>query len=315
MQRAWARNRLPGRILALGLLVIVCPAIAAAQQPAKARPTPVPRQIILPAKLVAGAQATLAVLDSQGRLLPDVTVDLPGGQKVTTDITGRAIFKAGDQPGTLLAKVSGHSVTATADVLAADAPGVRLVPGEAPGSISVASHPHVLAIHDRFSIEGSGFRGAADSNQVNLNGDQCLVLASSPVSLVVLPGLRAPVGDTTLHLTVAGTDAGQYPVSVVLLELSGPAETVNAGATGQLTLHAHGTAQPLLVEVRNGSPGVVQLSKGNVQRLKTSGGEQNSAAIDVKFVTGGNYSVTARLLSSDDSQPDLHAVGATSHLP
>ena len=314
MHRAWARNRLPGRFLALGLLVVVCPALAATKQTAKPRPTPVPRQIILPAKVVAGAQATLAVLDSLGRLLPDIAVELPGGQKVTTDITGRAIFKAGDTPGTLLAKISGHAVTATTDVLAADAPGVRSAPGEAPGGISVASYPHVLAIHDRFALEGSGFRGAADSNQVSLNGDPCLVLASSPVSLVVLPGLRAPVGDTTLHVAVAGTDAGQFLVSAVLLEFSGPAEAVNAGATGQLTLHAHGTTQPLLVEVRNGSPGVIQLSKGNVQRLKTSGGEQNSAAIDVKFVTGGNYSVTARLLPAEDSQADLRAVGATSRL-
>jgi hypothetical protein len=64
-------------------------------------------------------------------------------------------------------------------------------------------------------------------------------------------------------------------------------------------LHAHGTVEPLLVEVRNGSPGVVQLSKGNVQRLKTSGGDENIAPVDVKFVTGGNYSVTARLISAE----------------
>jgi hypothetical protein len=43
---------------------------------------------------------------------------------------------------------------------------------------------------------------------------------------------------------------------------------------------------------------VIQLAKGNVQRLKTSGGEENSAPVDVKFETGGNYSVSARLLSA-----------------
>jgi hypothetical protein len=52
------------------------------------------------------------------------------------------------------------------------------------------------------------------------------------------------------------------------------------------------------MEVRNGSPGVILLSKGNVQRVKTSGGDQNIATVGVKFVTGGDYSVSARLLSA-----------------
>jgi len=89
----------------------------------------------------------------------------------------------------------------------------------------------------------------------------------------------------------------------VLLEFSGPADAVIAGSTGELILRAHGTTKPLLLEVRNGSPGVIQLSKGNVQRLKTSGGEENIVPIEVKFVTGGNYSVSARLISADGSQP------------
>jgi hypothetical protein len=154
-----------------------------------------------------------------------------------------------------------------------------------------------MAVHDRFTLEGSGFRGAADSNRVFLSDDPCLVVASSPVSLVVLPGPRVPIGDVNLHVTVGGIDAGQFSVSAVLLEFSGPAEAVNAGSTGELIVHAHGTTEPLILEVRNGSPGVIQLSKGNVQRLKTSGGDQNIAPVEVKFVTGGNYSVSARLIS------------------
>ena len=100
MVRAWVRHKMPGRCLALTLLVGVCAALAAAQQPPKPHASPAPRLIILPTKVVAGAQATLAVLDSQGRLLPNVAVELSGGQKVTTDVTGRAMFKAPDQPGT-----------------------------------------------------------------------------------------------------------------------------------------------------------------------------------------------------------------------
>jgi hypothetical protein len=301
MARAWVRHRLPGHCLAIPLLVGVCAVFAAAQQPPKPHPPPAPRLIILPPRVVAGAQATLAVLDSQGRLLPSVTVELSGGQNATTDTTGRALFKAPDQPGTLAARIPGQGVTASATVVASEdsAPHAPSGPSNgAPGAVQVASYPHAIAIHDRFTLEGVGFRGAADSNHVYLNGDPCLVVASSPVSLVALPGPSVPIGDVTLRVAVGGVDVGHFPVSAVLLEFSGPTEAVNAGSSGKLIVHARGTTEPLLLEVHNGSPGVIQLSKGNVQHLKTSGGEENIAAVDVKFETGGNYSVSARLLSA-----------------
>jgi len=276
----------------------VCPAIGAAQQPPKPHTSPVPRLIILPPKVVAGAQATLAVIDSQGRLLPNIAVELSGGQKVTTDMTGRAVFKVPDEPSKLVAKVSGQGINSSATLVASEDPDSHVTPGGPAVGAKVASYPHVLAMHDRFTLEGSGFRSAADSNHVYLNRDPCLVVASSPVSLVVLPGSRVPVGEVTLVVNVAGMDAGQFPVSAVLLEFSGPAEAVNAGSSGKLILHAHGTKEPLLLEVRNGSPGVIQLSKGNIQRLKTTGGDENIAPVEVKFVADGNYSVSARLISA-----------------
>jgi hypothetical protein len=289
---------MPGQSLAFTLLVTLGAALAAAQQQPKPHASPAPRTIILPTKLVAGAPATLAVLDSQGRLLPNVTVELSGGRNATTDNTGRVMFKAPDQPGTLVAKTSGAGVTASATVVASEDSAPHGAPDGPPGAVHVASYPHAITIHDRFTLEGAGFRGAADSNHVYLNGDPCLVVASSPVSLVALPGPSVPIGDVTIHVAVGGVDAGQFPVSAVLLEFSGPTEAVNAGSTGKLIVHARGTTEPLLLEVRNSSPGVIQLAKGNVQRLKTSGGDENDAPVDVKFVTGGNYSVSARLLSA-----------------
>jgi hypothetical protein len=35
-----------------------------------------------------------------------------------------------------------------------------------------------------------------------------------------------------------------------------------------------------------------------VQRVKTSGGDQNIAPVEVQFVTDGNYLVLARLISA-----------------
>src|ERR1700688_3930526 len=153
MVRAWVRRKVPGRCLAFTLLVGVCAALAAAQQPPKSHASSAPRLIILPPKVVAGAEATLAVLDSQGRLLPNITVELSGGQNAVTDATGRAIFKAPDQPGTLIAKAAGQGITASAIVVASDDSTPPRAPGGAPGAVHVASYPHAMAIRERFTLE------------------------------------------------------------------------------------------------------------------------------------------------------------------
>ncbi len=308
-------HKLPSCCLAFAVVLGVCVAPAVAQQAHKPHASPAPRTIILPSRVVAGAPATLAVFDFQGRLLPKIEVELSGGQKVLTDATGRAAFVAPNQLGTLAATVSGHAVSASAAIVPAGDAGPKAVPGQspgepterAPGPATVLSYPHIVNVHDRFTLEGAGFRGAADSNHIYLNDDPCLIVASSPVSLVALPGPGVPVGDVNLHVTVGGVDAGQFLVSAVLLEISGPAEAVDAGSSGQLVVHVHGTAKPLAVEVRNLAPGVIQLSNGNVERLKTSGGEENFAPVAVKFVTGGNYAVLASLLSTAASPPDLES--------
>ena len=300
-------RKLPRRCMACILFMGMCAALAAAQQPTKPHVTPAPWLIILPPKIVAGAQATLAVVDSQGRLLPGIAVELPDGQRVTTGATGRAMFKAPHQSGRMIATISSHGIHASATVVALEGAASQATPQGGSPVAAVLSYPRVVALHDRFTLEGSGFRGAADSNHVYLNGDPCLVVASSSVSMVALPGPSVPVGDVTLHVSVAGTEAGQFPISAVQLEFSGPVEAVNAGATGELTLRARGTTQPLVLEVRNGSPGVIELSKGNVQRVKTSGGDDNIAPVEVKFMTDGNYSVSARLVYVDSRRPQEHA--------
>jgi hypothetical protein len=268
---------------------------------------PAARTIILPLKIIAGAPATLAVLDSAGHLLPNVVVELSNGQKVTTDATGRAQFAAPGQAGKFIAKLSGREIFATSIVAAAANPSeqssARSTIDSSSAPVQVVSYPRALAMHDRFTIEGAGFLGAADSNRVFLADQPCLVVASSPVSLVVLPGPRTQVGAITLRVSVAGHDAVQLPVSVVSLEFSGPKETPDAGTEGEITLSVHGASDRLTVEVRNASPGIIQFPHGSVQRLTTSGGEQNTAPVEMKFLASGNYTLTARLIQDSGSLP------------
>lgn len=286
-------NRIVCFLAIISILAVSTIPVSGQQSP-KGSVTAHPRQIILPPKVVAGAPAMLAVLDSRGRLMAKVEVEISGGQKVTTDMTGRALFNATSQPGPLVAKIASRGITSSTSVVL---PQNSSTTGSA-GAVSVISFPHVLTQHDRFALEGTGFRSGADSNRVLLNGESCLVIASSPVSLVALPNPRGPIGNVQLKVIAGEADAGSFPVSVVALEFSGPGNAVTAGSTGKLILRARGTTLPLAVEVRNGSPRVIRLTQGNVQRIETSGGDENIAPIEVNFTTDGNYSVTARLIAA-----------------
>ena len=257
--------------------------------------------------MIAGVPATLSVLDAAGRLMPGVVVDLAGGQKVTTDATGRGLFKAPSQPGTFTAKISNLAVTASGVVISADSQPRASAETPLP-ELRIVSYPHVLALHDRFTIEGAGFRVVADSNHVFLDDQLCVVVASSPISLVVLPGPQTPIGAVNLHVRVEGHDSGPNPVSTVLLDVSGPATTPSVGGQAQLTVHIHGATERVAVEVRNESPKIIQFPGGNVKRLTTSGGEQNIASVDTKFLASGDYTVTAQLIPADTDLPNLEAV-------
>jgi len=309
MVPAWVSGkRLSGKKLASRLLILFLASsiavFAAAQGIPKTR-IPAARTIILPPKMIAGAPATLAVLDSAGHLLPKIVVELSSGQKVTTDATGRALFPAPEQAGKFTARISGQEIFASSVVIVASSADsqVQSSVDASPAPLQVVSYPRALAIHDRFTIEGAGFRGAADSNHVFLAAQPCVVVASSPVSLVVLPGPRTPVGAIPLRVNVAGQNTEEIPVSAVSLEFSGPTETPDAGMVGEIVLSVRGASDRLTVEVRNASPGIIQFPHGSVQRLTTSGGEQNTAPVEMKFLASGNYTVTARLIPSVSETP------------
>ena len=259
--------------------------------------------------MVAGAPVTLAVLDAGGRLTSDADVELSSGQKITTDATGRAQFVAPLEPGALTAKISGQETTALATVVVSPS---STWPRPADESVnqarSTVSFPHALTLHDRFTVDGEGFNGRADANRVWLADRPCLIVASSPLSLVVLPGLRIPIGTVAMRINADGHDVGSFPVAAVVLEFIGPAQAPNAGTQSKLILRARGTSERLEVEIRNASPEIVQLIHGNVQRLRTSGGNQNIAPVDLKLLAAGNYVVTARLVSAESESPDIGTV-------
>src|SRR5947208_6796608 len=170
------RRRCPGLLSACLMVGVFAPG-ASAQQPAPAASGA--RILLLPRRIVSGERATLAVLDVNGRLTPRVTVNFSNGDRLTTDATGRALFVAPLNPGMIFGSIAGRAGRVATTILSPSA--------AASTSIEVSSVPRGAALLYRFELFGKSFCGDADANHVMIAGQPAILLASSPIPLVVLP--------------------------------------------------------------------------------------------------------------------------------
>jgi hypothetical protein len=257
-------------------------------------------EIVLPPQLETEKPATLAVLDSEGRLIAGVAVTLSNGKRITTDSTGRARFVVTSDPGPFSAEVDGSDVRASADVLA-----LQELSAE---GILVTTYPHVSAMQDHIAVRGAGFRGDADINKVTLQGHPALVLASSTVSIVMVPGPNSVPGPADFTVEVSGRKRGPLPLTLVSLETEGPVGKLPRGKKAQLVVHIRGTEQKLALALRNLSPGSVELVGGNIQRVVSTGGPQNKAVVAIRGLNEGEFSVSVRVVPTAAGAPDLALV-------
>jgi hypothetical protein len=243
--------------------------------------------IVLPARLVSGQPATLAVLGVDGRLAPGIAVQIGNDQRVKTDKTGRASFTTPMGGSVLIASAAGNSAAALVD------PDVSTAAAQAPVIAPVVSQP------DQFPICGRGFSGDADANHVTLDGDRAFVLAASPECLTVLASPRALPGPAKIFIETPG---GQWTAATTLVSLhfDPPLPPLVPDKRSKLALHVQGSDQALRILVENKTPGVLRFLRGDRQELLTSGGAQNSAAVAVQAITTGDFSFHARILAPPD---------------
>jgi len=257
--------------------------------------------IVLPARLVAGQPATLAVLGVDGRLADGITVDVGKGQRVKTDKSGRAFFTAPTDVPVLIASAAGDSAAALIDPPAGGA------------SQLAASVAPVVSQVDRFSVCGCGFRGDVDANHVNINGDRAFVLAASPECIVVLASPRALPGPGKLTIDTPG---GEWMATTTLasLHFDPPLPALVPEKRSKLTLHVQGTDQALRVWVENRTPGVLRFLRGDRQEVLTSGGAQNSAEIEVQAIATGDFSFHGRILGAPNAGAARRYLTAAEHI-
>lgn len=247
------------------------------------------RILLLPRKIVSGEHATLAVLDVNGRLTPGVRVDFSNGDRVTTDATGRALFVAPLDAGKISAVIDGHPGRVFLTILS---------PTEASSdTLQVTAAPRVASITDRFELAGRAFCADADANNVTVGGEPALVLASSPMSLIVLPPNDLPAGNADIVVSCQKRVSEPFTIRFVELSLEANSSPLSPGDHRTLTVHVRGTPSKIALEARNLAPNIADLAGGNPARVSSSGGVNNSAQFQLTGKQRGNFIVSIRLLA------------------
>jgi hypothetical protein len=247
-------------------------------------------RIILPIELVAGEPATLGVLMPNGHVQAGVKVALSNGEMLTTDESGRAHFLAPAEPGILFAQIPGTEIRSATDVQRR----------EGTEGLRIQTAPQLTPLDGQMRIRGSGFEGDADRNQVKLGEVQTLVLAASPVDLVILPPTESEPGSAKLNLKVGAQNASAQ-ITLIRVEVTPP--NVRPGKRKRITLRVFGTEARVNLEVHNLQPAIVQFDSGDDIRLRTRGGRDNSAKVQIKGLRAGEFSFAVRLL------PDIEVTG------
>jgi hypothetical protein len=271
---------------------------AAAQQKAPARVPAAPasdapapsaaRILLLPRRMVSGERATVAVLGVNGRLTPGATIAFSNGDHLKTDATGRALFVAPLNAGVIFGSIEGRPGRASTMIV---------TPEEASSSTTeISSAPRVASLTDRFELLGKGFCGDADANQVAIAERGALVLASSPVALVVLPPLELPPGPAKIKVSCAKRDAPEFTVLFVGLDLQADSSPLKRGEHRRLTVRVSGTNEKISLEARNLAPDVAELVGGNPVRRFSSGEEENAAQFEVIGRNNGSFLISIRLV-------------------
>jgi hypothetical protein len=285
------------RIFAQLILCLIAAVAAFAQNQRQSQPPATPHNILLPPVLVAGEPATLAVITLDGRIAPFAAVNLPNGKQVITDEAGRARFMASSASGAFLAKLPGSDQMAAAAV----------VDTASSSQLMIQHAPRFVSLHAYFPIYGTGFRGEADQDVVSVGGVFAVVLASSPVSLVVVPAPETPVGTENVAVQVGG-NARADTLSVVDLRLFTDTTEIIPGKKIGVTVQALGTERPLELEIRNLSPAIIKLPDRSSLRIRTSGGPENAARFSMQGIAAGTFSLAANLVARS-GPPDIIAAG------
>ncbi len=246
------------------------------------------RTLLLPRRIVSGERATLAVLDANGRLTPGVTVHFSNGDQLKTDATGRGLFVAPLAAGVIFGSIDERPGRVSTVILTSEE--------TASSSTEISAAPQFALATDRFEVSGRGFCGDADSNQVTIGGLPALILASSPVSLLVLPPDDLKIGTAAVKISCARKAAAPFRTTFVELALEADSSPLKPGEHRSLTVYVRGTSAKIALEARNLASRIAELAGGTTVKQTSSGGPNNTAKFSLVGREQGSFSISIRLV-------------------
>lgn len=141
------------------------------------------------------------------------------------------------------------------------------------------------------------FPTAAERDGFTLDGQPLSVVAASSTTVLVrLPSDAQPGPRTIAADAGRGFDASQT-ISIVILAARGSVDQnrLRLGQSTPLRLEVLGTTDQLDIVLTNYTPGIVQVTGGIVQVVRTSGGTPNVAQRQVQGITPGNFDIGYQL--------------------
>jgi hypothetical protein len=132
---------------------------------------------------------------------------------------------------------------------------------------------------------------------VTIGGVPALVLASSPMSLIVLPPDGVQAGNVDVVVSCKKGVSEPFTIRFVELSLEANSAPLTPGDHRTLTVHVRGTPNKIALEAHNLAPDVADLAGGNPARVSSSGGEDNLAQFQLVGKQRGNFVVSIRLLA------------------
>ncbi len=248
--------------------------------------------LVTPDKAQAGQLITISVVNA--RLVPESGVDVEfNGTVLTTGAAGQIQYLVPEDstPGpTLKVAIAGRQLATTKVVHI-------LQPLSTP---SEAQPPHVDRVtnnaskFDTVTIQGHNFNGQAGNLIVTIDGKwDAQILSTSPLELKILVPEDVPAGQHSISVTNAGLKSNAALFSLISLQVAPDARPGQVPT--KLIVRALGTAKPVAVHLRNNTPNIITIVKGNDLRIKTPGGKDNSIAVSVRLKQRGNYNIQASI--------------------
>jgi hypothetical protein len=251
-------------------------------------------QVLLPEKAVAGQFLTAAVMNPNHAGEPLVELSFNGATLATSQ-DGKALYMVPDDaiPGPTL------------QVGLAARPEQQAATVQILQPLAVPTGPQIPRV-DRVSqlaesggeivIDGHSFDGVADRNRVIVDGTyDAHVLVASPVQLKAdLPGNLIP-GSHSVSVSTAGLRSNPGQFEVVALEIRPFGKETAKDDINRLAVRVLGTSQIVRVHVKNFTPEVLKIGRGDELVLNSPGGTNNQIVLAVQRLRKGSYHVDAKL--------------------